>query len=87
MGWWGSSLIRLWCATGARRMCAGEGPIVLLFSSAYDDSSTALESLGLSVSVSVSLLCRTIETGPGFIFGFSFRMRTRGQFSCTWTHS
>ena len=47
-------------------MCAGEGPIVLLFSSAYDDSSMALESLrALSVALSVSL-CQSVETGPRF---------------------
>ena len=80
-------MVRLWRAVEARGMSAGEGPMIFSFSGEFNCSSMTLESLGLSVSVSVSLLCRTIETGPGFIFGFSFRMRTRGQFSCTWTHS
>ena len=55
--------------------------MVFVFSSAYDDSSMAMENLrALSVALSVSL-CRTIETGLGFILCFSFRMLTRGPFS------
>ena len=68
-------------------MCGDGGPIVFVFSSAFDDSNTALESLrALSVSLSVSLWWR-VNTGPGFIFCFSFRMRTRGTFHPCSLHS
>ncbi len=87
MGWWGSSLVSLWRATGARGIFPLETPIVFGFSSAYDCSSMALETLrALLVSLSVSLY-RSAKDGLGFIFLFSFRMRTRGAFHPCSLHS
>ena len=60
--------------------------MILLFSSAYDDSSMALESLELSVSVSMSLLCRTIETVSDLSSVFLFVHAPEGDTSSAWGH-
>ena len=87
MGWWGSSRASVCGAVEGVGISPLEGPMVFVFFSVFDCASRALENLGaLSVALSVSL-CQSAETGLGFILCFSFRMRTRGHFSCTWTHS
>ena len=68
-------------------MCGDGGPMCLRFSSAYDCSSMALESLGLSVSVSMSLLCRRANTVSDLSSFFLFVHAPEGDTSCTWTHS
>ena len=87
MGWWGSSLTGLWRAVEAYNYSPLEGPICFRFSSEFDCSSHALESLrALLVALSVSL-CQSAETGLGFILCFSFRMRTRSTFHPCPLHS
>lgn len=72
---------------GAVMVSGREGPVVFRFSSEYDDSSTALETIVVLVSLSTVLFCRRVNTGSEFIFSFSFHSFTGATYPCACHHS